>query len=279
MKIVYIHCGLGNQMFQYAFYKFLRKQGHKNLRLEATAPSMRRHGGFLLKKIFPEIAKNKDFLPYWLARLFYLLVGDVLKKGFKINLMTDSYPIPRRKIWLKGYWQENSYVEAVENELFHDFAFLPVTDDRNREVLEQIRQTESVSIHIRRGDYVEPNNPLAPAGVCTPAYYEKAIAYIKERIANPCFFVFSDDQQWVRENLNIGPAVYIDWNKGKNNFRDMQLMSECKHNIIANSSFSWWGARLNKHINNIVITPPIWFFGYPPDFLEKLIPLSWHKLT
>ncbi len=279
MKIVYIHCGLGNQMFQYAFYKFLKKQGYKHLRLEATAPSMRRHGGFLLKKIFPAIAANKDFLPYWPARIFYLLVGDVLKKGFKFNLMTDQYPIPPRTLWLKGYWQDNQFVEDVIAELYTDFDFLPVTDEKNKAALEQIRTSNAVSVHIRRGDYGDPNNPTTAASVCSVPYYEKAIAYIRSKVENPRFFIFSDDPQWVRDNLPVDNAVYVDWNKQQTSFRDMQLMSECKHNIIANSSFSWWGARLNRNPSKVVVCPSVWFYNYPADFIEKLIPAGWHKLT
>ncbi len=279
MKIVYIHCGLGNQMFQYAFYKFLKKQGQKHLYLEATAPSMRRHGGFLLKKIFPEVAKNKNFLPYWPSRLFYLLVGDVLKKGFKFNLMTDQYPIPPRKIWLKGYWQENKFVEEVAAELRNEFTFIPFTEGKDMEVLLHIRTSNSVSLHIRRGDYGDPNNPTTAASVCGIPYYEKAIAYIKSKVADPQFFIFSDDPQWVCEHLTVENATYINWNKHKTSFRDMQLMSECKHNIIANSSFSWWGAWLNRNPEKQVVTPSVWFYDYPADFIEKLLPVSWHKLS
>jgi hypothetical protein len=146
----------------------------------------------------------------------------------------------------------------VEEEVKSIFSFRPITSKNNLYVLEHIQSKESVSMHVRRGDYV--NNPIL-GGLVDVDYYMRAIACIKERTENPHFFVFSDDMKWVCNNIlqhvdNI--CTIIDWNKKENSYLDMQLMSKCKHHIIPNSSFSWWGAYLADNKNKIVVTPRTW---------------------
>ena len=127
------------------------------------------------------------------------------------------------------------------------------------EILNEIENSNSISIHIRRGDYMSPENYNMYGCIATPTYYKKAIKVIEEKVENPTFFVFSNDMDWVKKNIQINSRVfYIDINSGNGSYKDMQLMSNCKHNIIANSSFSWWGAWLNENKNKIVIAPKKW---------------------
>ena len=113
----------------------------------------------------------------------------------------------------------------------------------------------SISIHIRRGDYLHPKFNHLYGNICTIEYYKEAITILQQKYANLHFYIFSDDISWVKENLPIVPSTYIDWNKKEDSWQDMYLMSQCKHNIIANSSFSWWGAWLNNNPNKTVICP------------------------
>ncbi len=276
MKIVYIQSRLGNQLFQYAFFLYLKKKGNRHVYLDTTAPYIKKYGGFEVKTIFTDIQKD-SILPYWIARPFYLL-GDVLKKVFKLNLQTDVENPHGKKVWWKGYWQEYKYPEYVREELNKELQFIPVDDEKNKAAQELIGASNAVSIHIRRGDYAQPAIRPTFGDICNVHYYQEAMAYIRQKTENPRFFVFSDDPHWVKENLQIADAVYVDWNHKKNSFRDMQLMSACRHNIIANSSFSWWGAWLNKNPEKIVVCPSKWFHNYPADFIEKLLPPSWHRI-
>ena len=136
----------------------------------------------------------------------------------------------------------------------------------------------SVCIHIRRGDYVEDIITNQFHGVCNLDYYYRSIEYIASKIKNPYFFVFSDDPLWVKQNLILKyPCDYIDQNFGKKDYEDMRVISKCKHNIIANSSFSWWGAWLNINPNKIVIAPKNWFKSKAIN-TKDLIPESWFKI-
>lgn len=129
----------------------------------------------------------------------------------------------------------------------------------NKIISDEIRKTNSVSLHIRRGDYITSKITNKFHGTCCLGYYKKAMKLINKKVKNPKYFVFSDDIYWVKKNLEIKNAFYVDDNVGDKSYIDMQLMSMCKHNIIANSSFSWWAAWLNNNPNKIVIAPKKWF--------------------
>jgi hypothetical protein len=141
----------------------------------------------------------------------------------------------------------------------------------------KILSTNSVSIHIRCGDYLSPKYISIYGGICTIEYYKRAISYILQTVDNPVFFIFSDDIEWTKDNITINNAIFVSNNKGINSFLDMYLMSICKHNIIANSSFSWWGAYLNKNKNKKVIMPNRWFNSKLPD--PNVFDSKWIKLS
>jgi hypothetical protein len=179
--------------------------------------------------------------------------------------------------YLTGYWQSEKYFSSVEAEIRKDFTFNKPLIDRNLELSAKMATCGSISLHIRRGDYVSDAQTSAILGVCPLDYYRNAVAYVADRVANPQFFVFSDDIEWARENLGLDhPSEYIDHNRGAESYCDMQLMSKCRHHIIANSSFSWWGAWLNPHADKIVVAPKRWFAGSLDS--TDLVPQTWTRL-
>lgn len=146
----------------------------------------------------------------------------------------------------------------------------PKLDPYNLELAKLITAKESVSLHIRRGDYLTAENSIFQ-NICTPTYYKNAVSYMNSNVVNPYYFIFSNDIEWCKNNLNLDNITFVDWNIGVNSYKDMQLMSLCKHNIIANSSFSWWGAWLNNNPNKVVCVPKRWYnnkatvYGECPD--------------
>jgi hypothetical protein len=152
-----------------------------------------------------------------------------------------------------GFWQSPLYFDPFQAEIRKVFSFDKLKlSNQSQSLLGKIQTGESVSVHIRRGDFLskEINN-----AICNEIYYKMAIDLIAAKLHNTLLVVFSDDLEWVKQNLSLSNAIYVDWNAGKNSWQDMYLMSQCKHNIIANSTFSWWGAWLNVNPDKIVIAP------------------------
>lgn len=274
MMILYTQCGLGNQMFQYAYVKYLESQGYSKIWIDSSAPSMNKHTGFELRRLFPNIEARGRFIPYLAGRTLHLF-SDVLKKGFKHSLETETYG----KLWLRGYWQECKFADSVRDELLNDYRFIKIDDPVNQSLVEHIGSCNSVSIHIRRGDYIAPNDRAFFGDVCNVKYYKDAIDYIRKCVSDPIFFVFSNDMDWVKDNFELPNAVYVSNNSDEeSSFRDMQLMSLCRHNIVANSSFSWWGAWLNTNRDRIILAPPKWFNNSASDFVDKIEPQDWIRI-
>ena len=185
-----------------------------------------------------------------------------------------DYVLKSEKKYFSGYWQNEKYFKDIENDVRNAFKF-PELDKKNLELSMLIRNTQSVSVHIRRGDYLLSQNS-ALANVCTDLYYKNSFSYVIKTIKNPHFFVFSNDIEWCRKNLKMHNVTFVDWNNGEDSYKDMQLMSLCKHNIIANSSFSWWGAWLNEYNKKIVCVPNTWYNASYPIYVE--MPQSWVRI-
>ncbi|MDL5051364.1 alpha-1,2-fucosyltransferase [Oscillatoria amoena NRMC-F 0135] len=148
--------------------------------------------------------------------------------------------------YIEGCFQSEKYFKQYENTIRKELSFKTKATGKNAELLEKIKSVNAVSLHVRRGDYVSNSETLKVHGVCGLDYYERAVKHIESVIDNPHFFLFSDEPEWVQQNLTLNhPYEIINHNKGENSFEDMRLMSACNHHIIANSSFSWWGAWLN----------------------------------
>ncbi len=147
-------------------------------------------------------------------------------------------------------------------------------------MLRRIDGCEAVSVHVRGGDYRDPQSQNRFGDVCTPEYYRQAIRRVRERVSDPVFFVFSDDPDYAREMLGeLGDAVYVTHNTGPESYRDMQLMSRCRHHIIANSSFSWWGAWLDPRADKTVYAPARWLNNNPTITSESILPDEWIKIA
>ena len=171
-----------------------------------------------------------------------------------------------------GFFQTEKYFDDAK------FDFKQALDGKNKEVADLINDSNSISLHIRRGDYVQKKRYQNVYATCSLDYYRRAVELITK--GNPDFklFIFSDDISWVKENLKLPyETVYVDFNSGKDSYKDMQLMSLCKHNVIANSSFSWWGAYLNKNPQKVVVAPCKWFNDEKIN-QNDIIPQSWVRI-
>lgn len=275
INVIKFNGGLGNQMFQYAMYLALKKNNRLSFFLFDINKSCNCHNGFELTKIFPSIGFNEIRL-YKLIQAFCPKILQNLKIVKQPNSLT-YYPELKKNmagnIAYEGYWQTEQYFLDVQSKVRSAFKFdLDLLNSFTKQLSEEIlKDDESVSIHIRRGDYLRESFRLT----CTLEYYKRAIDLIKSKCRIPKFYVFSDDINWVKENLSITNAEYIGWNKGEDSWQDMYLMSLCRHNIIANSSFSWWGAWLNSNVDKYVIAPKLWFNDRNR---QDIIPQSWIKI-
>lgn len=279
MNVIWSLGGLGNQMFQYAFYRTLQLNSNDAYLDISLLKKYPLHNGYELESIFnikPKIASNtqlyktKNSLIFKVLRKLKLYNAIIIQDGIGFK---QEYLMPKNNTYLIGYWQSEKYFIQHAKQIHKDFAF-PSLDPENESIAQMILSTNSVSIHVRMGDYV--NHPLH-GNICTLEYYQQAISIIKQKINNPMFFIFSNDIEWCKQNLNIDNGIYITGNNGVDSYKDMQLMSLCKHNIIANSSFSWWGAWLNNNSSKIVIAPSKWF-NDTNIYIQDLIPESWTKI-
>ncbi len=261
--------GLGNQMFQYAAarslslkrgipfsvtfddpYKFVaRKYALDIFQLDlnfAGMDDLRKYAPKtgLKRKIFRLLGKNPD------SFLFQEKEYYVFDPAF---FDVDSHA------YLRGFWQSYLHFEDIRAALLNDFGFKQPLSGKNKEWAKLASESNSISIHVRRGDYVSVAQANKSHGVIEVPYYEQAIKAVSQRVEQARFFVFSDDMPWVRENLKLpADTVFVEGNDGEAAFEDMRLMTHCKHNIIANSSFSWWGAWLNQHPDKLVVAPNQW---------------------
>jgi hypothetical protein len=290
MDVIVIFNGLGNQMSQYAFY--LQK---KNIDKSTCFISFcRDHNGLELDKVFG-INTKENLIQKILYILFRILLTDkvkiisspiklilnlldckIVRENFDYNFK-EKFMKPSRGItFYFGGWHADNYFSKSKETILKKFEFNEPDDKENLLVLNKIKQTNSVSIHVRRGDFLNAANIDLFGDVCTKSYFEKAITIIESRVTNPYFFIFSNDLEWVKENLLTKNVTYISCNSGKNSWKDMYLMSLCKHNIIANSTFSWWGAWLNKNSDKIVVCPSRFLKN---DTFTDVYPNSWTKIS
>ena len=273
LRIIKYEGGLGNQMFQYAFYLALQKKHPFSLFLFDTRNSLYCHNGYELSRIFKKISRIKERIFYILLYHFPSLLKICRQEKEKVSLKYDDSVYKKSGcIEYKGFWQTDKYFKSIRNDVLKTFQFeTKLINKKTRCCVEKINAEESVSIHIRRGDYIQEPFRLT----CDDDYYNNAIAYIKSKIPNPHFYVFSDDQDYVKSLFQLDNVTFVDWNQETDSWQDMYLMSKCNHNIIANSSFSWWGAWLNDNPGKIVIAPKLWFEG---SYNEDIVPNSWQRI-
>jgi hypothetical protein len=281
--------GLGNQMFQYAAGRALSLRLSTPLRLDVSGfADYGMHHGFELPRVFscaPELSTEDEVHDLLGWRASPLVQRILIRSGLRM-LYGDSLVVePHLRYWpginrvrdnayLSGYWQSEKYFSDASQAIRNDFAFRHPFSETNAKLVSRIDQTMAVSLHVRRGDYVSDPKTNATLGLCTLDYYRAAVSHIAERTEQPEFFVFSDDIPWVKANLEIdSPRTYVDHNQGTESYNDMRLMSLCRHHIIANSSFSWWGAWLNPRQDKTVIAPRKWFAN--DENARDLLPADW----
>lgn len=283
MKIVKIIGGLGNQMFQYAFAMSL-KQHFPNEEILFDCTYMNNynlHNGVELNTVFDidiqqasysQLIKVTRPVKYHkLSRLLRIILPNRKNEYIEKTLNVYSSDVYNPNIkYYEGYWQNPLYFNDYKKLLSQVFQFdLKSINERTKAEIKTLYSCNSVSIHIRRGDYL--NNKVYE-GCADVEYYKHAICYILTKIKKPSFYIFSDDIEWCKQNMhyfiNTHDITYIDWNKGKNSYQDMLLISKCKHNIVANSSFSWWAAYLNQNENSIVCCPKKWNNLYKSNTIQ-----------
>ena len=297
MIIVKLIGGLGNQMFQYAAGRRLAIAHDVPLKLDTgwfnympAGDTTRRYalGVFPIREDFATTEEIRSVTgesssKIWnrlhsLAEICGLVRAskNIVKERF-LHFDQTILDLPNRA-YLVGYWQSDKYFHDVDDILRREFTVKVPLAGKNLEIADQIRNTCSVSIHVRRGDYV--SNPATTEfhGLCGLEYYRLCTAELARKVANPHFFVFSDDHDWTQQNLNIDfPVTYVDHNDSSEGHEDMRLMSLCCHNIIANSSFSWWGAWLNPNPSKLVYAPRRWFNREDIDTID-IVPSTWMRL-
>lgn len=284
--------GLGNQMFQYAAALGLATVRGQSLYLDLSDFSgYRLHNGFELSRVFEgEFALAEEWqLRQVLGWRGIRSIRKVLKRSQLAALRSSPFVVEPHfhfmseffdspdNCYLVGHWQSERYFKVIEDTIRRVFTFKTSLSARNQELAGEIASCNAVSLHIRRGDYAKNAKTNATHGLCSLEYYQAAIQYVSDQISRPDFFIFSDDIAWVKDNLKIDmPHQYIDHNQGSESYNDMRLMSLCQHHIIANSSFSWWGAWLNPGSEKLVVAPKKWFANERD--IKDLLPQGWVAL-
>ena len=211
------------------------------------------------------------------AKYFLKLIGCiVVLENFNYDF-NPEYLRPSKGItFYFGGWHNEKYFINAKEEVIKKFDFSKEIDSTSLNLAKEMSNKESVSVHVRRGDYLNEANINLFGKVCTKSYFEKAINVMNEHIIAPHYYIFSNDIDWVKDNLRFDNVTYVTHNSGKNSWRDMYLMSQCKYNIVANSSFSWWGAWLSKNESNIVVSPTRFLNN---DTVSDIYPHHWVKIS
>ena len=281
MIITKIKGGLGNQLFQYATGRAVASYHKLPLKLDLTwFETHKFHNGYRLDQLAIEadIAIKNEIIDLKGGNnvLFSALrkAGVVKRKTYfkeKRSSYFDKSVFKNNFIYLEGYWQNELYFVKIRDLLLRELSPISPMNDVGCAYLECIKNSNSVSLHVRRGDYLNLKN----IAVLDVDYYTTAIEYIRMNVEKPTFFIFSDDLEWCKNSLGfLDSCIYVD--RTQTEIEDLKLMSFCQHNIIANSSFSWWGAWLNQNPNKTVIAPKSWHLNDPGS--RNVILTDWIKV-
>jgi len=251
MLIIRLTGGLGNQLFQYAHGRALAEKRNTSLLLDISWYKGRIDRSYMLShfNIEAEIASK-----------FRVIITEIFSS----------------KNYIYGDYQSERYFENIKDIIRKDFTLKNKISDKNKKILEKIQSTNSISIHLRGGDYIRGKKSDFH-GTCSTEYYNKAIEEMRSNVNSPFFFIFTDDIDWAKSHIIFPESSVIVSNKDNKPYEELLLMSKCKHNIIANSTFSWWGAWLNSNVNKIVIAPRKWFNNSSIN-TEDIVPKSWIRI-
>ena len=281
MIITKLKGGLGNQLFQYAVGRALALHNKLPLKLDLTVfENYKLHNGYRLDQfaIQAGIATENEIINLKGGNnvLFSALrkAGLFKRKSYfkeKRSSYFDARVFKNNFVYLDGYWQNELYFSNIREELLRELSPINSINDLGCDYLETINKSNSVSLHVRRGDYLN----LKSFNVLDVDYYMKAVEYIRKNVEKPTFYIFSDDLEWCKNNLGfLDGCIYVD--RTQTEIDDLKLMSFCQHNIIANSSFSWWGAWLNQNPKKTVIAPKSWLLNNPGS--SNVMLSDWIKL-
>lgn len=294
--IVKLNGGLGNQLFQYAFARGVSSRLKTDFKLDLTAfGRYYTHDPYLLHRfdISPAIAGDLDMCGFvWLRKhhaFFESLYSRIRSSGMDLpwycrerGFRFDPGVFSRKgATYFDGFWQSEEYFKHIGDEIREELKLKEPLSEHGREIDASIGTTQAVSLHMRH--YPVEDGALAWHGICSTEYYRQALELVAKRVADPHLFVFSDNYPWVRKHLvpiieSRGLPYTLVENDDSKNGEDMILMSHCKHHIIANSSFSWWGAWLNPSADKLVIAPQKWFANAPKNDTTDLIPKEWVRI-
>lgn len=291
MIIVELNGGLGNQMFQYAVGRALALKRRMSLVLDTD--SFQRHplrryrlGHYNIHartlKRFDRALFNSPKLPFRVVRglghqgitpLRFTVIDEA-----QYGIYDERVATTPGHLYLRGYWQLPTYFAEIAAELQQDFTPTQPLSALSVVVAQHIRAVNAVSIHIRRGDYVNDAATNARHGTMSPDYYYQAMTRIAQQVSSPHFFLFSDEPEWAKAHLHADfPLTIVDHNRGDRDYEDLYLLRLCKHHIIANSTFSWWGAWLSDAPSKTIIAPEQWFKSGESN-VQDLVPETWLRL-
>ena len=278
MRLIKMTGGLGNQMFIYAMYLKM-KRIFPDVRIDLSdMVHYQVHYGYEMNKVF-HLPRTEFCINRSLKKIIeFLLFKTILERKQDGSLVPYTHKYHWKWIYFKGFYQSEKYFAGIEKDVREAFVFdIRRASRRSLRAMQEIKaDPHAVSIHIRRGDYLLEKHWKALGCICQSSYYLNALAELEKRVKHPHYYVFSEDLNWVRQNLPMTKAEFIDWNKGEDSWQDMMLMSHCRHHIICNSTFSWWGAWLNPSLDKIVIAPERW--TQTTDSAD-VVPESWLKVS
>jgi hypothetical protein len=286
MIIVKIIGGLGNQMFQYSYAEMLRANGYK-VKLDLSGfDAYKLHGGCQLQNFNTDIESAtileiNSFKENSLLNKLYRKVTLKNKKILKEKnlLFQENFLKIIDHTYVEGYFQSEKYFKNIRGTILNKFSMRQELSAYGKSIANQIVGTNnSCSIHVRRGDYLNDINKNL-FGTCSVEYYNNAISLINTQYNDTTFFIFSNDIKWCKNNFDMKNVVFINSNEVRTPNEDIYLMSLCKNNIIANSSFSWWGSWLNNNADKVVIAPKEWFLDKTLlSYSQDIVPDSYLKI-
>ncbi len=294
MDVIILFNGLGNQMSQYAFY-LNKKRISESTRFLFSKKSANIHNGYELGNVFgivyDESAINKilyfiyrivsykkyTYISKPIIRILNFLGIAIVNENDDYNFKSEYLQLSKGIKFYVGGWHSEKYFIDIKDIVLNTFKFnLNNIGKENMEVLKQIKTSNSVSVHVRRGDFMDPNNYKKLGAVCTLNYFMSAIEKMKSLVDSPHFFFFTNDNAWVSKNFNGPDYTLINLNTNSDAWKDMFLISSCKHHINSNGSFSWWSAWLDVNRQPIVIVPKNFISG---KHFEDIYPKSWTQLS
>ena len=285
--------GLGNQLFQFAAGLAAARRGGTELRVALDLfEGYRLHQGFELTRVFAvalleaNATEMRECLGPWRSKAARRLLGRFVRgtlHGGRVVLQpTVTYWPGIREIgpsaYLQGYWQSERFFEDAVAEVRNALVFRSAPSEVNARWIERIEACTSVGMHVRRGDYVSNARNSKIYAICPPAYYRAAVDHVLQRHRDARFFIFSDEPEWARQLFadQSGIMEVVDHNRGSESYNDLRLMSRCRHNIIANSTFSWWAAWLLERPGKLIVAPQRWLRS--PGLDADMIPARWTRI-